>query len=204
MIDEKAIRRSRIKLVVLFAVFLLPLLAAYYVKNHPEWQPKGTVNHGVLYKPSVQLKAFTLLTQSNKPYTLNDLRGKWSLIYIGGAECDKACQETLIKARDARWAQGAEATRIKYYYLLSADKFDGDVAAVHKAFPALIMLHGDSAQREALFQQFQAVKAGYPGKDDRLYLVDPAGMLMMQYPYGFRHIGLMEDLKHLLKWSQIG
>lgn len=204
MIDEKAIRRSRIKLGLLFAVFLVPLLAAYIIKHNPKWQPKGTINHGVLYKPSIQLKPFTLLTQSNKDYKLDDLRGKWSLIYIGGSDCDKACRETLIKARDARWAQGVEATRIKYYYLLTTKKFDGDIAALHKAFPELVMLHGSADQRDALFQQFQAVKADFPGKDNRLYLVDPAGMLMMQYPYGFRHIGLMEDLKYLLKWSQIG
>lgn len=204
MNDEKAVRRSRVKLILLFAVFLLPLLAAYIVKQHPGLLPRGTTNHGVLYKPSIKLKPFTMLTDSNKDYKLDDMRGKWSLIYIGGARCDKECRVTLIKARDARWAQGTEATRIKYYYLLTTDRFDGDAAALHKKFPDLIMLHASTPQREILLQQFQTAKVSSPGTDNRLYLVDPAGMLMMQYPYGFRHIGLMEDLKHLLKWSQIG
>lgn len=204
MNEEQAIRRSRLKLGLLFAVFLLPVIAAYIVHKHPAWQPKGTINHGVLYKPSVQLKPFTLQTRTGKAYNLDKLRGKWALIYIGGADCDKACQVTLIKARDARWAQGTEATRIKYYYLLTADKFDGDTAQLRKAFPELIMLHGDAKQRTALIQQFRVDKNQKPGSDNRLYLVDPAGMLMLQYPYGFKHIGLMEDLKYLLKWSQIG
>ncbi|MEJ2361815.1 MAG: SCO family protein [Gammaproteobacteria bacterium] len=204
MIEQQAVRRSRIKLVILFAIFLIPVIAAYIIHKHPEWQPKGTINHGVLYKPSVRIKPFSLLTEAGKPYKLSDMTGKWSLIYIGGANCDKDCRVTLIKARDARWAQGTEATRIKYYYLLTADRYNGDKAKLHKAFPEMVMLHGDPGQREALLQQFKHSKTQEVGKANRLYLVDPAGMLMMQYPYGFRHIGLMEDLKYLLKWSQIG
>lgn len=204
MNDKQAIRRSRIKLGLLFSVFLLPVIAAYIVHKNPQLLPKSTRNYGVLYKPTVKLQRFALHTQDDKAFTLDDMRGKWSLIYIGAASCDKACEETLIKARDARWAQGAEATRINYYYLLTADKFSGDQARLEKTYPGLVMLQGSAAQRDALIQQFHINASQQPGHDNRLYLVDPAGMLLMQYPYGFRHIGLMEDLKYLLKWSQIG
>lgn len=204
MDEKQAILRARLKLALLFSVFLLPVIAAYIVHKYPQWQPKGTINHGDLVKPSVQLKPFKLLTQSNKPYDLDKLRGKWSLIYIGGSQCDKACQVTLLKARDARWAQGTEALRIKYYYLLTADKFTGDIVRLHKDFPELTLLHGNAEQREALIQQFRVNKTQQLGNDNQLYLVDPAGMFILHYPYGFRHIGLMEDLKYLLKWSQIG
>lgn len=199
MDEKQAIRRARFKLGLLFAIFLIPVVAAYVIYYFPALRPKGTTNHGDLIKPSVQLKPFSLLTQDNKTYDLDKLRGKWSLIYIGGAQCDKACEVTLIKARDARWAQGTGATRISYYYVLTADKFSGDSAKLHKEFPELIILHGSAAQRASLIQQFHVDKNQQLGSDNRLYLVDPAGMLMLQYPYGFRHIGLMEDLKHLLK-----
>jgi len=203
-IDAKPVRRSRIKLIVLAIVFMIPILAAYFFYKFPQYQPTATSNNGVLYKPVVALKDFQLKTADAKPYSLADMRGKWSLIYIGKSDCDMACQETLLKARDARWAQGMEATRIRYYYLLSADTFNGDLKKLNKDYPGLIMLQGDRAARKGLIAQFRVNASQVPGSDNRLYLVDPVGRLLMHYPYGFRHIGLMEDLKHLLKWSRIG
>jgi cytochrome oxidase Cu insertion factor (SCO1/SenC/PrrC family) len=204
MNDKQAITRSRWKLILLAAVFVVPVLAAYIIHINPQWIPKSTKNYGILYKPTVRLSNFTLQTQDNKPYTLDMLRGKWSLVYIGSGSCHKICEETLIKARDGRWAQGTEATRIHYYYVLTTDGFNGDVAKLLKTYPGLILLHGNPEQRAQFIQQFRTSKTQQPGSDDRLYLVDPAGMLLMHYPVGFRHIGLMEDLKYLLKWSQIG
>lgn len=204
MNEKQAVRRSQWKLILLAAVFVVPVLAAYIIYLNPQWIPKSTRNYGILFKPTVRLSGFTLLTQENRPFSLDNMRGKWSLIYIGSGNCDKSCEETLIKARDGRWAQGTEATRINYYYVLTTDKFNGDDAKLLKTYPGLIVLHGDAKQREQLIPQFRSNKTLEPGRDNRLYLVDPAGMLLMHYPFGFRHIGLMEDLKYLLKWSQIG
>lgn len=204
MSNNKEQRRSQLKLILLLLVFLLPVIAAYVMYKNPQWQPAKTKNYGVLYKPAVSINKFTLRTQDDKAFTLDNLRGKWSLIYIGTGSCDKPCEETLIKARDARWAQGTEATRINYYYLLTVDNFTGDVAKLLKAYPGLIMLHGNAEQRNELIRQFRTNNTVQPGSDNRLYLVDPIGNIVMHYPYGFRHIGLMEDLKYLLKWSQIG
>ncbi|MEJ2452446.1 MAG: SCO family protein, partial [Gammaproteobacteria bacterium] len=170
----------------------------------PRFLPSSTVNNGVLYKPAVSLKEFKLFTVDNKPFTLAEMRGKWSLIYIGQATCNKACKETLIKARDARWAQGMQAKRINYYYLLAANAFTGDQKALSKEFPGMIRLHGDAAARQALIAQFRVGPRQQPGTDNRLYLVHPCGSLMLQYPYVFRHIGLMDDLKRLLTWSRAG
>lgn len=196
--------RSRAKLIILILIFVMPIVAAYILHKNPEWQPKSTKNFGVLYKPTVKLNGFSLQTQESKTFTLADMQGKWSLVYIGAASCDDQCQATLIKARDARLAQGTEATRINYYYIVAADRFTDDVQILSKQHHSLIMLQGTSEQRNAVIQQFRIDKAHQPGSDNRLYLVDPAGMVFLHYPFGFEHVGLMEDLRHLLKWSQIG
>jgi cytochrome oxidase Cu insertion factor (SCO1/SenC/PrrC family) len=204
MNDKQAKRRAQIKLLSILLVFLLPVIAAYIIHKNPQWQPSSTKNFGVLVKPAVSLRPFSLRTAEGKTYTLDDMRGKWALIYIGGGHCDQDCLLTLTKARDGRFAQGTEATRINYYYVLTADKYAGDLAALKKEYPGLIMLQGDEKDRQALIAQFRIDKTQNPGSDNRLYLVDPAGTLLLHYPYGFRHIGLMEDLKYLLKWSQLG
>jgi cytochrome oxidase Cu insertion factor (SCO1/SenC/PrrC family) len=197
-------RRSQLKLILLLLVFLLPVILAYVMHLNPQWLPKSTKNYGEMYTPVVSLNKFILRTQADKTFSLDDLRGKWSLVYIGAQSCDTACQQTLFKARDSRWAQGTEALRVNYYYLVTADKFTGDQAGLLKANPGLIMLHGEAAQRDGVIQQFRFDKAQQPGTDNQLYVVDPNGNILLHYPYGFKDIGLMEDLKHLLKWSQIG
>ena len=204
MTEITAQRRSQLKLLLILLVFLLPVIAAVVIHLNPQWQPTATRNYGVLFRPVVALKDFMLHTETGKPFGLQNMRGKWSLVYIGKDTCDKACQDALYKARDARWAQGTEATRVNYYYIVTADKFGGDPAALLASNPGLMMLLGDAKQLSDLLQQFRIDQHDQPGRNNRLYLVDPNGNLLMHYPDGFKDIGLMEDLKHLLKWSQVG
>ena len=197
-------KRARLTLVFLVLVFIMPVALAFLFYLKPQWQPAGTKNFGTLYNPPVVLNEFMLQASGGENFTLEQLRGKWSLVYIGGATCELPCREAIYKASAARIAQGVEAGRINYYYLLAADRFDGDLDDLYKDYPKLVMLRGESAQREALLSQFVINPQHAPGQDDRLYLIDPLGNLIMHYPAGFRDIGLMEDLKHLLKWSQVG
>lgn len=197
-------KRSRLTLIGLVLVFIMPVVLAFVFYLNPEWQPTGTKNYGTLYKPPVSVTEFSLQTQQGEAFTLDQLRGKWSLVYIGRNTCDAACKETLYKAVAARIAQGVEAGRINVYYLLATESFDEDVDALFSSYSRLVILRGTSAQREALIRQFAIGAQHQPGQDDRLYLLDPPGNLILHYPSGFRDIWLMEDLKHLLKWSQVG
>jgi len=108
------------------------------------------------------------------------------------------------RVRDGRLAQGGEGNRINYYYIVNADSFDEDQAAMSRVYPRLVLLKDNKQQRDRVLRQFRIGKDHVVGSDNRLYLVDPAGNLLMHYPQGFKDLGLMEDLKHLLKWSQIG
>jgi cytochrome oxidase Cu insertion factor (SCO1/SenC/PrrC family) len=197
-------KRSRLTLIFLVLVFIMPVALAFLFYLNPQWQPAGTKNFGTLYNSPVSLGEFTLQTRQGETFTREQLRGKWSLIYIGGSTCEQACREALYKAGAARIAQGTEAGRINVYYLLATEHFAGDIQTLQKDYPRLIMLRGTAGQRETLIRQFAISADHMPGSDNRLYLVDPPGNLILHYPSGFRDIGLMEDLKHLLKWSQVG
>jgi hypothetical protein len=45
---------------------------------------------------------------------------------------------------------------------------------------------------------------GRPPADGMVFLLDPLGNLVLWYQDGFDPYGLLKDLKHLLKASQIG
>jgi len=44
---------------------------------------------------------FNLITQNNKPFTEQELLGKWSLIYFGFTNCPDICPEELDKMSEA-------------------------------------------------------------------------------------------------------
>lgn len=203
-VQKKIQQRSRVKLVILFSIFLLPIIVAYVLYKNPQWQPGSSKNNGILFNPVVIFSSFDLQTMDGKKFSAEQLRGKWSLIYIGKQTCDEICKQTLLKAMNGLIAQGREASRINYYYIVNADKFDADHSAMAESYPRLVFLKGDKKQRDMLLPKFSVGKEHKVGDDDRLYLLDPAGVLLMHYPSGFKDLGLMEDLKHLLKWSQIG
>ena len=198
--DNKARQRSRISLIVLIAIFLVPIIMAYIVHKNPSLQPGSTKNHGILYKPAVALDTFSFVTLDSKTFTAEQLRGKWWLIYIGKGSCEAICQETLLKAKNGIIAQGGEGIRVRYTYITTGEKHT-DVEALKKQYPGILLLNTDE---KSTLAKFKIDAQHRVGSDDRLYLVDPAANLLMHYPAGFRDLGLMEDLKHLLKWSQIG
>ena len=201
--QKKDQQRSRTSLVVLLAIFLVPILLAYLVHKNPSLRPGSTKNNGVLFKPAVTLTDFTFRTEDGKKFTIEELRGKWALVYIGGEVCDQACKLTLAKARNGIIAQGSEGNRVRYFYISTGKQFK-DLELLKKNYPGMVMLKRADGFAKKVFSQFSTGNVEQVGKDNRLYLVDPAGNILMHYPAGFKDLGLMEDLKHLLKWSQIG
>lgn len=195
--QKKVQKRSRLTLIVLLLVFMMPWFFAKLFVSNPEWQP-GPKNNGVLYKPVVSLSEFNFSTIDGQLFGLEQLRGKWTLIYIGSAECADECKQTLLKARNGIIAQGAEGTRVRYIYISTDQQFK-QVESLKKEYAGLILLTSADENSLKTLSLFGNENAEQVGKDNRLYLLDPAGNILMYYPAGFRDLGLMEDLKHLLK-----
>lgn len=79
---------------LLLFVFLCLLLAAVYF-----WMlPGKTVPpelQGVLRPAPTPLQAFELLDQDRRPFDLEGLKGKWSLVFFGYTSCPDICPTTL-------------------------------------------------------------------------------------------------------------
>lgn len=195
--QKKVQKRSRLSLVILLLVFISPWLFALFFYMNPQWQP-GPKNKGVLFKPVVSLDKFDFVSIDGNQFTLEQLQGKWTLVYIGSGECAAMCQETLLKARNGIIAQGAEGTRVRYIYISTNQEFK-QAKFLKKEYAGLILLTTTDDGSKDTLSLFSTENFEQVGKDDRLYLLDPAGNILMYYPAGFKDLGLMEDLKHLLK-----
>ena len=204
-IDPKQQSRSRWTLIILIAVFVSPILLAYIVYKNKSLIPSDSINHGEIISPAQPLPEFSLKTQTDSVFGLEDIRRKWSYIYIIKDQCDDACQLNLVKMRNARIAQGAEGRRVNYYLIFSESSKEHSLAdELVKAHPKMKILFATDAGAKPLLDIFRGSEQSQLEDIKRVYMLDPLGNYMMFYEDGFDSLGIMEDLKFLLKASQIG
>ena len=204
-IDPRQQTRSRWTLIILVAVFASPIILAFIVYKNKSLIPAGRVSHGEIISPAQPISEFSLKTPDDASFGLEDMRRKWSYVYVIENECDDACQLSLVKMRNARIAQGAEGRRVNYYLILTArSKAHLFSEEFMKAHPKLKILFANDSGAKPLLDIFKGSVEGRVENMKRVYMIDPIGNYMMFYEDGFDSLGIMEDLKLLLKASQIG
>ncbi len=196
------VRRRRLQLLLIAAVFVLPLaLAAGLYYAGVDFAPRGRVNQGDPVTPARRLPAVTLLTATGTPVGPQFMRGSWSLVYVASdGVCDSRCNDALATARAVQLALGRDMMRVERVLLIDgaccATAFPGDPPKVHAAWLA-------SPESRQLLTPFAAAHVGDP-TTGRLYLVDPLGNLLLSYAAGAGPRGPLVDLRRLLQVSQIG
>ena len=188
-------------LAALAAVFLLPLLLAFFTYYGTGWRPPGRVNHGTLISPprplpAVPLARVRLAGDADRAPAPPPFHARWSLVYVGAGGCEAACRNALVLMRQTRLALNTDMTRVARVFLVSGDCCAAEFLA-HE-HPGLTVLDAGTAPAAALLDTFPGARA------DTVYVVDPLGNLMMSYDARQDPRGLLEDLKKLLRLSHIG
>jgi len=190
---------------VLAALFLLPLVASFWLYYGTTWRPAGHVNHGQLISPPRALPAGPLPRVSLAPGAGRELpdpeptlfHGKWTLVYIGDGSCDASCRRTLYVMRQTQAALGSDMMRTARVFLVSGHCCATGYLA--RAQAGLIVVDASGARGARLLDEFPAWNRAYS-----LFVVDPLGNLMMRYDVRHSPGGLLVDLKKLLRLSAIG
>ncbi|MHB1175786.1 MAG: SCO family protein [Sulfuriferula sp.] len=183
---------SRIKLLLLFALFALPVMVSYVAYYF--WTPSGkTSNYGELL-PVKMLTGVTGVQADGAPFSLEQLKGKWVMVEFDSGKCDEYCREKLYTLRQVRMAQGAERDRVQRLWLITDN-----------VVPAAELMTDYAGTIVATTGQ--SVREKFPANghiENYIYLVDPLGNLMLRFPKNPNPSGMIKDIKHLLKTSQIG
>jgi hypothetical protein len=193
---ENSRRRGRRILLVLAAIFLLPVVVAFTLYYGKLWRPGGSASNGELIAPARPLNVSGLRNPDGTAFTGELLQGKWTLLYIGDGACDLACRQALVFGRQSRLALNNEMTRVQRVFLATGNCCASDYFAAEQ--PGLIALDASAPDAQVLLAQFPADRA------NSLYIVDPLGNLMMRHDSSQTTKGLLSDLKKLLKLSHIG
>jgi cytochrome oxidase Cu insertion factor (SCO1/SenC/PrrC family) len=194
-INAANIRKNRITLVLLLAVFVVGIFGASLLVYF-DWHPSKTKNHGELITPARDVPDFVLQDSKGNPFTKNQLARKWSVIYVAMNTCEAPCQQTLYNIRQARLAQAANVDKVQYLYL------QADITpepALIQDHPDMIVVKGAPNERNKLLAVLTQDPATSVAASKQVYLVDPLGRVMMKYADDFEPKGLVKDLELLLK-----
>lgn len=190
---------SRTTLIGLVAVFVGPLLlAAILYAYHDKLPIPAAKTHGQLIHPVRPLEAFAARTLGGEPMSLDDLRGKWTLVYVGGSHCNLPCEASLFKTRQVRLALGESMSRVQRLYLLTDEDGIDELQQLLETHARMTTAALEDVSREVVLQTFGERPQG------NVYIIDPLGNVMMRYAPDATSKGMLKDLKHLLKVSQIG
>lgn len=200
-----AVRRSasRRKILLLAALFTLPVIVAYAL-YFSGWRPAATGNHGELVQPVHPIADAALTRLDGGSMRFRELHGKWTLLTFSTAECLKPCERNLHNMRQVIAAQGDKAGRVQSVLVVTDLKALDLLRYAVKDYPGMRVIVGPPEAVAGLARQFTLPAGGPLDNLNRIYVVDPLGNFMMSYPADADPNGIRKDLARLLRASRIG
>ena len=179
-------------LAICAAPMIFAYVAYYLIK------PEGRTNYGELIDPrKYPIPDLGSASLDGKPASLEQLKGKWILLQVDTAVCDKACTQKLYYMRQLRLTQGKEMGRVERVWLITDDAAL-DITLM-KEYDGMHFLRVDAQKLAAWLPAAEGGKAS-----DHLYMIDPLGNLMMRFPKDPDANKIKKDMSRLLKASSIG
>jgi cytochrome oxidase Cu insertion factor (SCO1/SenC/PrrC family) len=188
--------RGRRTLLLVAAVFLVPVAVAFTLYYGKLWRPAGSASKGELIEPARPLSVAGLRQPDGSAAGSAVLAGKWTILYVGDGRCDAACRTALVFSRQTRLALNKEMTRVQRVFLATGNCCDTDYFAREQ--DGLVALDASSPDASAFLAQFPGQRA------NSLYIIDPFGNLVLRHDASHTSKDLLSDLKKLLKLSHIG
>ena len=191
-------------MLLVFLCSLAPIVAAVVVYMNPQWWPADSSNYGTLVNPQRPMPAageLRLTTLDGKPFDLQSLKGKWLLVAADGGDCPESCARKLFITRNSHASQGKNVDRLARVWFITDDAVVPD--KVLEAYKGTVMVRVNPDQL-ARYLLARDTAAGQPGLEDPIWVIDPLGNLMMQYPAEADGVRVRKDISKLVYNSRIG
>jgi len=191
----------RASLVIIAALFLLPLLLAWFMYSGViEYKPSSTRNFGQLVAPPLPiawddtvLMPAAVEPESGAAQAFSD---HWVILYTVPDPCLETCFQEVTSLRQIHLASGRHQARIRIALLIQEPTSNELEISLRNAYPKFHLINDPSGELNATLEQAA-------GGDRSTYLIDPLGNIMMFYAAGADPNHLKQDLKRLLTWSKL-
>ncbi|NBB08652.1 hypothetical protein [Pseudomonas sp. SLFW] len=182
---RKSRRRGRVQLILVFLVAIGPMVLATAMYKLKFWVPESRSYHGELIGNGESRIELGVQTDEKR----------WQLLVTAPRECDADCQQLVYLARQVQIGLGRDASRASHA-LTTAQPITGEYdAKLAREYPQL--------QRYPLdLKRYQRMAPGI--ELPQLWIVDPHGNLVLRYGAEVNGKDLLNDLRQLLKLSNIG
>jgi hypothetical protein len=202
MLEQNLETRARFIFILIVLICVLPLALAWYVAKHPEWISRQS-NYGKLIVPPIPIDypELSLLEADGKP-GIEELKGRWALVYVSGETgCSASCRETILKTHRIWILLNKDLARVRRLFLAGSPDMSAETMQGLRREDQTLLVGRVGA---ALWLRLSPLLTTQGVAGGHLLLMDPLGNVMMQYPADFDPYGVLKDLVHLLKASQIG
>ncbi len=216
---------NRFKLLGLFAMVFVPMVAATSMYFGGWGVPSGSTNRGELIWPPINITELQATDPQGQPLShyfsldepdarplkwdklsdseqTEESESQWVLLVTGNDGCTEVCQQALYTVRQVNVALGKEAERVSRV-LASREGDSQSGAAIARQYPLLSLMTLDT-ESLATFGQGRFTPANSVTDAWNIWVVDPLGNVILRYEAERHGSDILKDLKRLLKLSNIG
>jgi len=178
-------RRGRVQLILVLLVALGPMVLATAMYTLNFWVPDSRSYHGELIGNG----------ESRTELGVQSDEKRWQLLVTAPDQCDADCQQLVYLARQIQIGLGRDASRASH--ALSTPQ------PVSAEYDARLTREYPQLQRYSL--DLKRYRRMAPGVElPQLWIIDPHGNLVLRYGAEVNGKDLLNDLRQLLKLSNIG
>lgn len=200
-------KRSMWPLYAIVLMSLAPVLAAVLAYFLPEsgFRPEGHNNYGRILdpqRPMPDAQALPLTTLEGRPFQLDSLLGQWVLVSADAAACPESCVRKLFILRNSHASQGKNVDRLERVWFITDN---GQVPQqVLDAYVGTHMLRAQPTALAAFLSPNHSGPEALEALRGHMWVIDPLGNLMMEFPPDADPLKVRDDIVKLLKRSRIG
>ncbi|KJZ64006.1 hypothetical protein ABH912_003941 [Pseudomonas sp. BT76 TE3572] len=178
-------RKGRLQLLLILLGVIGPMILATGMYKLQFWVPEGRSYHGELIGNG----------QTRADLGVQAQEDRWQILVTAPKDCSVDCQQLVYLARQIQIGLGRDAGRASHALAVAQPLSSEYDAKLTREYPQL--------QRYPLsltdFQKTAGDKAV-----PQLWIIDPHGNLVLRYDPTVKGKDLLNDLRHLLKLSNIG
>ncbi|HEX7813502.1 hypothetical protein [Dyella sp.] len=186
-VPSPGLRASRLKLLLIVAVFMAPIIAAG-VLTLSGWQPDAKGN-GLPISPQRNFEAehVRIATASGGDWPWRASEPKWTLLVLAGPGCATHCLDVLTRIAWSRQTLSQNAKRLRLVYV-----GEPPAGKAREAMDNYWQVGRDVDGRLSPYQ---------PQSPDTVaaLLVESNGTALSLYPAGFDPMGLHKDLQKVIR-----